>query len=94
MTGFLRKNPRSGFNAAAFDVDGTEIQAADAGEGYSLRAHRTGLQRYVKIAGSQPLAIQNFGSRAYRQNFGMGGGIFHLDDPVRGAGNDTTRCRF
>src|SRR4051794_15758291 len=57
---------------AAFYIEGSEVEPADAREGKRRRAHRAGLERHMQIAVNQSLAAERRGRTANCDHLGMG----------------------
>ena len=75
-------------DAAALGVKRPEVEVADAGKGYGLRAHGARLQGDVEIAVREARRPGYAAGFANGQQLGMGGRIIVPLDPVVGAGDD------
>src|SRR5690606_20154846 len=78
MAGGLRVKARPMFDAASLGISCAIIEATDAGERNGGCAHRTRLQRYIKVAADQTFRLQGFSGLADGQHFGVSGHVIEF----------------
>jgi len=75
MAGRRRKELHAVFNRAALGIGGAVIEPAKAGEGDRARAHRTRLERDIKVAVVEPLGAEESRGAADGDDLSMRGRI-------------------
>ena len=90
MTLRMGENPRALGDTAGFRITRPVIQARNPRAGNRAGAHRTGLQRDVKIVAHKPLAALGGTGRAQREDLRMGRGVVQFARAIARLRNDLT----